>query len=200
MLDIRVGPRVEDERITLGLEEGAGNGGDLADEVWVNVVREEPSSHDVKLLADSQDRVGHASLLESSLPLNGRIGRSAAANSASEAAQAREVDARMLPNHDWNALLDVSCSALTARLRGSLGAMGKTGQKVLDEAFQLELSERAGLAAELVASLDGEPDEDVEAAWAAEIEHRAARARSGEDAGRPWAEARDRARDALSKR
>ena len=40
--------------------------------------------------------------------------------------------------------------------------MGKTGQKVLDEALQLELSERAELAAELLASLDGEPDEDVE--------------------------------------
>ncbi len=78
--------------------------------------------------------------------------------------------------------------------------MSKTGQKVLDEALQLELSERAELAAELLASLDGEPDEDVDAAWAAEIKRRAARARSGEDAGRPWAQARDGARDALSKR
>ncbi len=64
--------------------------------------------------------------------------------------------------------------------------MGKTGQKVLDEALQLDLSERAELAAELLASLDGEPDADVEAAWAAEIERRAARARSGTDTGRPW--------------
>ena len=78
--------------------------------------------------------------------------------------------------------------------------MSKTGQKVLDEALQLELSERAELAAELLASLDGEPDEDVEAAWAAEVERRAARARAGEDPGRPWTEARDRAKDALSKR
>ncbi len=78
--------------------------------------------------------------------------------------------------------------------------MSKTGQKVLDEALRLELSERAELAAELLASLDGEPDEDVEAAWAAEIERRAERARSGEDAGKPWIEARDRAKDALSRR
>jgi hypothetical protein len=78
--------------------------------------------------------------------------------------------------------------------------MSKTGQKVLDEALQLELAERAELAAELLASLDGEPDEDVEAAWAAEIERRATRARSGEDGGRLWAEARDAAKDALSKR
>ena len=85
-------------------------------------------------------------------------------------------------------------------LRGGLNEMSKTGQKVLDEALQLELSERAELAAELLASLDGEPDEHVEAAWAAEIERRAARARSGEDAGRPWAEARSAAKDALSER
>ena len=78
--------------------------------------------------------------------------------------------------------------------------MGKTGQKVLDEALQLELSERAELAAELLASLDGEPDEDVEVAWAAEIERRAERARSGEDPGRPWVEVRDRAKDALRRR
>jgi hypothetical protein len=64
MPDIRVRSRVEDERITLGPEERAGNGGNLADEVWVNVVCEEPSSHDVKLIADCQDRVGHAFLLD----------------------------------------------------------------------------------------------------------------------------------------
>ena len=78
--------------------------------------------------------------------------------------------------------------------------MSKTGQKVLDEALQLGLSERAELAAELLASLDGEPDADVEAAWAAEVERRAARARSGEDPGRPWPEVRDAAKEALSKR
>jgi hypothetical protein len=78
--------------------------------------------------------------------------------------------------------------------------MSKIAQKVFHEALRLELSDRADLAAELLASLDGEPDEEVEAAWAAEIERRAMRARSGEDAGRPWAEARDAAKDALSKR
>jgi putative addiction module component (TIGR02574 family) len=78
--------------------------------------------------------------------------------------------------------------------------MTKTGQKVLDEALQLDLTERAELAAELLASLDGEPDAEVEAAWAEEIERRAARARSGQDVGRPWAQVRDAAKDALSKR
>jgi putative addiction module component (TIGR02574 family) len=78
--------------------------------------------------------------------------------------------------------------------------MTKTAQKVLDEALQLAIAERAELAAELLASLDGEPDAEVEAAWAAEIERRAARARSGEDVGRSWAQVRDAAKDALSKR
>jgi putative addiction module component (TIGR02574 family) len=77
--------------------------------------------------------------------------------------------------------------------------MSKTGQEVLHEALQLDLSERAELAAELLASLDGEPDEDVEAAWAVEVERRAARARSGEDVGKPWVEVRDEVRNALSK-
>jgi len=79
-------------------------------------------------------------------------------------------------------------------------AMSKTAQRVFDEALELDLSERAELAAELLASMDGEPDQDVDAAWAAEIQRRAERARSGEDAGRPWAEVRDAAKDALSKR
>ncbi len=77
--------------------------------------------------------------------------------------------------------------------------MTKTGQKVFGDALRLELSERAELAAELLASLDGEPDADVEAAWAVEIERRAARARSGEDAGRLWTEARDAAKDEVIK-
>lgn len=78
--------------------------------------------------------------------------------------------------------------------------MSKMGRKVLDDALQLELTERAELVTELLASLDGEPDADVEAAWATEIERRAARTRSGDDAGRPWGEARDATRDALRKR
>jgi hypothetical protein len=90
--------------------------------------------------------------------------------------------------------------SLDGEFRGGPNEMSKMAQKVLDEALHLELSERAELAAELLASLDGEPDADVESAWATEIERRAARARSGEDVGRPWAEARDAAKDGLSRR
>lgn len=78
--------------------------------------------------------------------------------------------------------------------------MSKAAEKLLESALKLGLPERAELAAELLASLDGAPDEDAEAAWAAEIERRAARARSGDDLGRPWAEVRDGIRNGLSKR
>ena len=76
--------------------------------------------------------------------------------------------------------------------------MTRAGDKVLEDALKLEVSERAELAAELLASLDGQPDEGVEAAWAAEVERRLARARSGEDPGVPWPEVRERARRRLS--
>ncbi len=46
-------------------------------------------------------------------------------------------------------------------------------RKLLQDALELPLPERAELAADLLASLDGEPDKDVEDAWAAEIERRA---------------------------
>lgn len=76
--------------------------------------------------------------------------------------------------------------------------MTKATEEVLKSALQLELDQRAELAAELLASLDGAPDEDAEAAWAVEIERRAARARSGEDTGRPWPEVRDRIKRSLA--
>jgi putative addiction module component (TIGR02574 family) len=67
--------------------------------------------------------------------------------------------------------------------------MGEGAKKLLSQALQLPLEERAQLAADLLASIDGEPDEDVDAAWAAEIERRAARALAGKSEGRPWREA-----------
>jgi putative addiction module component (TIGR02574 family) len=70
--------------------------------------------------------------------------------------------------------------------------MTKATNKLLGDALKLDVSERAELASELLASLDAEADEDAEAAWAAEIEERAARARSGQDPGKPWPEVRDR--------
>jgi putative addiction module component (TIGR02574 family) len=57
---------------------------------------------------------------------------------------------------------------------------------LLSQALQLPLGERAKLAADLIASIDGEPDADAEAAWAKEIARRASRAISGKSNGRAW--------------
>jgi putative addiction module component (TIGR02574 family) len=83
--------------------------------------------------------------------------------------------------------------------RDSLVGRGKSSTKLLEDALKLKLPERAELAAELLASLDGAADEDAEAAWTAEIERRAARARSGDDPGNPWPEVRDQIRKQLDK-
>lgn len=106
----------------------------------------------------------------------------------------------MLPETDRKALWLGSCSALDGAPSGRSNEMSKTGQNVLREALQVELSERAELAAELPASPDGQPDEDVEATWVAEIERRAARARSGDNSGKPCADACNAAKDALGER
>lgn len=61
--------------------------------------------------------------------------------------------------------------------------MGAAARKVLSDAMSLTSDERAALVAELLASLDGEPDADAEQAWAGEITRRAERARAGDVAG-----------------
>jgi putative addiction module component (TIGR02574 family) len=72
--------------------------------------------------------------------------------------------------------------------------MSNRAQDLLRQVLTLSPDERAGVAAELLASLD-EPMEDpteVEKAWAVEIERRARRVISGESAGEPWEDARRR--------
>ncbi|HYG64032.1 MAG TPA: addiction module protein [Thermoanaerobaculia bacterium] len=63
---------------------------------------------------------------------------------------------------------------------------------LLEQALQLPLDERAELASEILASLDGEPEPGAEEAWAREIERRAARVLSGESEGIPWEDVRQR--------
>ena len=64
--------------------------------------------------------------------------------------------------------------------------MSQRGRKLLHDAMDLPVSERAGLAADLLASLDGEPEADVEAAWASEIERRAREALANPDDDVAW--------------
>jgi putative addiction module component (TIGR02574 family) len=78
--------------------------------------------------------------------------------------------------------------------------MTSRAQDVLREALALPLDERAGVAAELLASLDAAAAErpaEVEAAWAVEIERRARRALADQPGGVPWDEVRRRAEAAL---
>ena len=78
--------------------------------------------------------------------------------------------------------------------------MGKAAKRVLQDALELPTKERAELAADLIASLDGPADPDVEAAWAAEIERRASRVLAGKSRGIPWEVGRRRAERDLTKR
>ena len=73
--------------------------------------------------------------------------------------------------------------------------MGRTGynifmtertRKILAQALELPIDQRAELAAELLASVDGDPDTDADSVWAAEIERRARRALAGESKGKDW--------------
>ena len=58
-------------------------------------------------------------------------------------------------------------------------------QKLLEDALTLSPNDRAHLAAQLLESLD-ESEADVEAAWAVEIQRRAADARQNPDDDEDW--------------
>ncbi|MGE0707385.1 MAG: addiction module protein [Planctomycetota bacterium] len=74
-------------------------------------------------------------------------------------------------------------------------------EQLLNQALRLPTKERAALAAELLASLDEEPEpqEEVDAAWGAEIQRRLERVRAGEP-GIPWETVRDELRARLKER
>jgi putative addiction module component (TIGR02574 family) len=77
--------------------------------------------------------------------------------------------------------------------------METKGLDLLREALRLSPEDRAQMAVELIASIDGAPDADAEAAWAKEIERRASRAISGISQGSDWETVRARIeRKALS--
>ena len=80
--------------------------------------------------------------------------------------------------------------------------MSTRTQELLREALALPVDERADVAAQLLASLDDEDvaTEDIEAAWAVEIEKRARRVLSGQSEGIPWEDVRRRAEAELRKK
>lgn len=75
--------------------------------------------------------------------------------------------------------------------------MGSTAEEVLKEALQLSESERARVAAELLASLDPDVESRDEEAWIAEIERRAQAAIGGLP-GLSWNETRARVEERIS--
>jgi len=70
--------------------------------------------------------------------------------------------------------------------------MSRTFTELWREAADLSEEDRASLAGLLIESLEGEPDPDVEAAWAAEIEKRVAELDAGTAKTIPWEEVRQR--------
>lgn len=65
--------------------------------------------------------------------------------------------------------------------------MASTAEDVLKQALQLSESERARVAAEMLASLDALPEDRDERAWVAEVERRGRAAVAGEP-GLSWPE------------
>lgn len=78
--------------------------------------------------------------------------------------------------------------------------MSRTFVELWKEASELSEKDRADLAGLLVESLEGEPDEDVEAAWAAEIQRRVAELEAGTVKSIPWEEVRQRLLGRLNER
>jgi putative addiction module component (TIGR02574 family) len=70
--------------------------------------------------------------------------------------------------------------------------MSRTITELWKEASELSEKDRAVLAGLLIESLEGEPDEGVEAAWAAEVERRVAELDAGTVKSIPWEEVRQR--------
>jgi putative addiction module component (TIGR02574 family) len=72
--------------------------------------------------------------------------------------------------------------------------MTQKSQVVLEEALKLTACERAEMAEQLIASLDEEPDSDVEQAWQEEVQRRLQQIERGEVKAIPWEEVQRRLR------
>jgi putative addiction module component (TIGR02574 family) len=70
--------------------------------------------------------------------------------------------------------------------------MSNAARRLIDEAMGLTDVERLEVAAELLASVDGPPDEGWQEAWLREIERRRGTSEAGRQPVSPWQDARDR--------
>ncbi len=67
-----------------------------------------------------------------------------------------------------------------------------SSKTLLDEALRLPPSDRAAIARELIASLDGPPDANVEEAWLVEVERREQEMSAGTAKLEEWSVVRER--------
>ena len=72
--------------------------------------------------------------------------------------------------------------------------MSQDAERILIEAMDLSIKERAAIAGQLIRSLDGPADDDVEIAWQKEIQKRIEEIDNGEVELIPWEEIREIAR------
>ena len=76
--------------------------------------------------------------------------------------------------------------------------MSRNVEELFREAAGLPEAERAELAGKLLESIEGEPEEGVEAAWAEEVERRVRQIEVGEVQTIPWDEVRAKLRARLN--
>ncbi|MFQ5903912.1 MAG: addiction module protein [Candidatus Binatia bacterium] len=72
--------------------------------------------------------------------------------------------------------------------------MVRAAKDILKDAMRLPEKERIRVVERLLASFEQESDEDVDSAWAAEIERRSREIKEGTVRPLPWKEVRSRAR------
>jgi hypothetical protein len=70
--------------------------------------------------------------------------------------------------------------------------MTKSAQQLLRDVLGLPEQDRVRIATEVLASLDGQPDGDWEAAWLAELDQRQRAAAARGERATEWAEVRSR--------
>ena len=78
--------------------------------------------------------------------------------------------------------------------------MGRAVGDLLAEAIELPEPERLRLASDQIASVDGPPDADWEAAWLAELDRRVEAARNRGTPAPEWSEVRARILNRLARR
>jgi len=72
--------------------------------------------------------------------------------------------------------------------------MARRAQDIVKAAVKLPEKERVRVVEELLASLDTAPDEDIDSAWAAEIQRRSREIKEGSVQPLPWKAVKARAR------